>query len=102
MTDTVKIKITPNAVSANTDDQPNVVKLSFANNGIKPSQPLFVNGRNMIAQSQFLQFNELRASRGRNRFMSRVSSWSMVRSHWCRATILRWMQVEASSCEISK
>ena len=30
MTDTVKIKITPNAVSASTEDQPDVAKLSFA------------------------------------------------------------------------
>ena len=58
MTDTVKIKITPNAVSANTEDQPDVAKLSFANNGIKSSQPLFVNDRRVIAENQFLQFNE--------------------------------------------
>ena len=58
MTDIVKIKITPNAVSASTEDQPDVAKLSFANNGIKSSQPLFVNDRRVIAENQFLQFNE--------------------------------------------
>ena len=58
MTDTVKIKITPNAVSANTEDQPDVAKLSFANNGIKSSQPLFVNDRKVIAENQFLKFDE--------------------------------------------
>ena len=58
MTDTVKIKITPNAVSASTEDQPDVAKLSFANNGIKSSQPLFVNDRRVIAENKFLQFNE--------------------------------------------
>ena len=58
MTDTVKIKITPNAVSASTEDQPDVTKLSFANNGIKSSQPLFVNDRKVIAENQYLQFDE--------------------------------------------
>ena len=58
MTDTVKIKITPNAVSASTEDQPDVAKLSFANNGIKSSQPLFVNDRKVIAENQYLQFDE--------------------------------------------
>ena len=58
MTDTVKIKITPNAVSASTEDQPDVAKLSFANNGSNSSQPLFVNDRRVIAENQFLQFNE--------------------------------------------
>ena len=58
MTDTVKIKITPNAVSASTEVQPNVAKLSFANNGIKSSQPLFVNDRKAIAENQYLQFDE--------------------------------------------
>ena len=58
MTDTVKIKITLNAVSANTEDQPDVAKLSFANNGIKSSQPLFVNDRKVIAENQCLQFDE--------------------------------------------
>ena len=58
MTDTVKIKITPSAVSTNTEDQPDVAKLSFANNGIKSSQPLFVNDRKVIAENQYLQFDE--------------------------------------------
>ena len=58
MTDTVKIKITPNAVSASTEDQPDVAKLSFLNNGIKSSQPLFVNDRKVIAENQYLQFDE--------------------------------------------
>ena len=58
MTDTVKIKITPNAVSASTGDQPDVAKLSFANNCIKSSQPLFVNDRKVIAENQYLQFDE--------------------------------------------
>ena len=34
MADTVKIKITPNAVSASTEDQPDVAKLSFANKAL--------------------------------------------------------------------
>ena len=58
MTGTVKIKITPNAISANTEDQPDVAKRSFTNNGIKSSQPLFVNDRRVIAENQYLQFNE--------------------------------------------
>ena len=58
MTDTLNIKISPTAVSASTEDQPDVAKLSFANNGIKSSQPLFVNDRRVIAENQFLQFNE--------------------------------------------
>ena len=53
MTDTVKIKITPNAVSASTEDQPDVAKLSFVNHGM-----LFVNDRKVIAESQYLQFDE--------------------------------------------
>ena len=57
MTDTVKIKITPNAVSASTEDQPDVAKLSFANNGMKSSQPLFVNDRKVMAESHLLQFD---------------------------------------------
>ena len=58
MTETVQIKITPNAVSASTEDQPDVAKLSFANNGIKSSQPFFVNDRKVVAENQFLQFDE--------------------------------------------
>ena len=58
MTDTVKIKTTPHSVSASTEDQPDVAKLSFLNNGIKSSQPLFVNDRKVIAENQYLQFDE--------------------------------------------
>ena len=54
----MKLKITPNAVSASTEDQPDVAKLSFANNGIKSCQPLFVKDRKVIAENQFLPFNE--------------------------------------------
>ena len=54
MTDTVTIKITPNAVSVSTEDQPDVAKRSFANNGMKSSQPLFVNDRKVIAENEFL------------------------------------------------
>ena len=35
-----------------------VAKLSFANSGITSSQPLFVNDRKVVAENQFLQFNE--------------------------------------------
>ena len=58
MTDTEKNKITLNAVSASTEDQPDVAKLSFANNGIKSSPPFFVNDRTVIAENQYLQFDE--------------------------------------------
>ena len=56
----MKIKTTPNAVSTNAEDQPqpHVAKLSFSTTGIKSSQPLFVNDRKVIAENQFLQFNE--------------------------------------------
>ena len=58
MTDTAKIKITPYAVSASTEDPPDVAKLSFANNGIESSQPLCMNDRKVIAENQVLQFDE--------------------------------------------
>ena len=50
MTDTMKIKITPKAVSASTEDQPDVAKLPFAKKGIKPSQPLLVHDRTLNAE----------------------------------------------------
>ena len=58
MTDTVKIKITPNAVSASTEDQPDVAKLSFANQCIEAYHPLFVHDRKAIAGNKHLQFDE--------------------------------------------
>ena len=54
----MKIKITPNTVSGRTEDQQDVAKLSFANNGIKSSLPLFVNEKKVITENQFLQYNE--------------------------------------------
>ena len=58
MTETVKIKITPNTVAGSTEDQQDVAKLSFANHGIKSSPPLFLNEKKVITESQFLQYNE--------------------------------------------
>ena len=58
MTETVKIKITPNTVSGSTEDQQDVAKLSFANNGIKSSLPHFVNEKKVITENQFLQYDE--------------------------------------------
>ena len=58
MTEPVKIKITPNTVSGRTEDQQDVAKLSFANNGIKSSLPLFVNEKKVITENQFLQYDE--------------------------------------------
>ena len=54
MTDTVKIKITPNTVSGSTQDQQDVAKLSFTNNSISSSAPLFVNNENVISENRFL------------------------------------------------
>ena len=48
MTDTVKIKITPNTVSGSTQDQQDVAKLSFTNNSISSSVPTYVNNEKGI------------------------------------------------------
>ena len=54
----MKINITPNAVSASTEDQAYVARLSCSAHGIKSSLPLFVHHRKVIAENQFLQFND--------------------------------------------
>ena len=55
MTDTVKIKITPNTVSGSTQDQQDVAKLSFTNNSISSSVPLLVNNEKVINENNFLR-----------------------------------------------
>ena len=57
MTDTVKIKITPNTVSGSTQDQQDVAKLSFTNNSISSSVPLLVNNEKVIYESNFLRWD---------------------------------------------
>ena len=57
MTDTVKIKITPNTVSGSTQDQQDVAKLSFTNNSINSSVPLFVNNEEVIYENNFLRWD---------------------------------------------
>ena len=57
MTDTVKIKITPNTVSGSTQDQQDVAKLSFTNNSISSSVPLFVNHEKVIHENNFLRWD---------------------------------------------
>ena len=58
MTDTVKIKITPNTVSGSTQDQQDVAKLSFTNNSISSSVPLLVNNEKVIHENKLLKWNE--------------------------------------------
>ena len=57
MTDTVKIKITPNTVSGSTQDQQDVAKLSFTNNSISSSVPLLVNNEKVIYETNFLRWD---------------------------------------------
>ena len=57
MTETVKIKITPNTVSGSTPDQQDVTKLSFTNNSISSSVPLFVNNEKVIYENNFLRWD---------------------------------------------
>ena len=57
MTDTVKIKITPNTVSGSTQDQQDVAKLSFTNNSISSSVPLLVNNEKVIYENNFLKWD---------------------------------------------
>ena len=57
MTDTVKIKITPNTVSGSTQDQQDVAKLSFTNNSISSSVPLLVNNEKIIYENNFLRWD---------------------------------------------
>ena len=57
-TETVKIKITPNTVSGSAEDQQDVAKLSFANDGFKSSLPLSVKEKKVIVENQFLQSNQ--------------------------------------------
>ena len=57
MTDTVKIKITPNTVSGSTQDQQDVAKLSFTNNSISSSVPLLVNNEKVIYENNFLRWD---------------------------------------------
>ena len=54
----MKIKITRDTISSSTEDQQDVAKLSFANNGIKSSLPHFVNEKKVITENQFLQYDE--------------------------------------------
>ena len=58
MTDTVKIKITPNTVTSSTQDQQDVAKLSFTNNSISSSVPLLVNNEKVIYENNFLGWDE--------------------------------------------
>ena len=57
MTDTVKIKITPNTVSGSTQDQQDVAKLSFTNNSISSSVPLLVNNEKVIYENNSLRWD---------------------------------------------
>ena len=58
MTDTVKIKITPNAVSASTSDKPDVAQLLFSDYGINSTQLLYINGEKVMWQNQYFKFND--------------------------------------------
>ena len=55
MTDTVKINITPNTVSGSTQDQQDVANLSFTNNSISSSVPLFVHNEKVIYENNCLR-----------------------------------------------
>ena len=57
MTETVKIKITPNTVSGSTQDQQDVAKLSFTNNSISSSLPLFVNNEKVLYETNVLKWD---------------------------------------------
>ena len=58
MTDTVKIKITPNAASASTSDKPDVAQLLFSDNGINSTHLLYINGEQVMWQNQYSKFND--------------------------------------------
>lgn len=57
MTSAVSVKITPNTVSASTKDKENCAVLSFSDNAIKSTQPLFVGEGRVIATDQYLSYN---------------------------------------------
>ena len=57
MTETKKIKITLNTGSGSTQDQQDVAKLSFTNNSISSSAPLFVNNEKVIYENNFLRWD---------------------------------------------
>ena len=57
MTDTMKIKITPNTVSRSTQDRQDVAELSFTNSSISSSAPLFVNYEKVIYEQHFLRWD---------------------------------------------
>ena len=57
MTETVKINITPNTVSGSTQDQQDVAKLSFTNNSISSSVPLFVNNEKVVYEYNFFTWD---------------------------------------------
>jgi len=57
MTSAISVKITPNTVSASTKDKENYAVLSFSDNAIKSTQPLFVGEGRVIATDQYLSYN---------------------------------------------
>ena len=57
MTETVKIKITPNTVSGSTQDQHDVAKFSFTNSSISSSVQLFLNSEKVIYENNFLRWD---------------------------------------------
>lgn len=58
MTDTVKIKLTPNGLSASSATQEDVAKLDFKEDKIESSQDLYVNGDKVITNSDDFKIND--------------------------------------------
>lgn len=59
MTSAVSVKITPNTVSASTKDKENCAVLSFSDNAIKSTQPLFVGEGRVIATDQYSSYDTI-------------------------------------------
>ena len=70
MTSAVSVKITPNTVSASTKDKENCAVLSFSDNAIKSTQPLFVGEGRVIATDQYLSYNATTGTLNCNRLQS--------------------------------
>ena len=70
ITSAVSVKITPNTVSASTKDTENCAVLSFSDNAIKSTQPLFVGEDRAIATDQYLSYNTTTGTLKCNRLQS--------------------------------
>ena len=70
MTSAVSVKITLKTVSASTKDKGKCAVVSFSDNAIKSTQPLFVGEGRVIATDQYLSYNTTTGTLNINRLQS--------------------------------